>query len=62
MKILQSELDLARCATTLEDNTDMLADLYEIRGPHGMTPDANAIVTFNHRLAQRVRRKRIPVA
>jgi hypothetical protein len=62
MKILQSELDLASSAMTVADNTDMLADLYEILGPGGITLDTTAMVTFNHRLAQRVRRDRNPVA
>lgn len=55
MKILQSELDLANSPLTLGDNTDMLTDLYEILGPGGVNVDTAAMVTFNHRLAKRLR-------
>jgi hypothetical protein len=63
MKILQSELELADSRLTLADNTDMLADLYEILGPGGINVDTTAMVTFNHRLAKRIREGRSsPVA
>jgi len=58
MKILQSELELADSRLTLADNTDMLADLYEILGPGGVNMDTRAMVTFNHRLAERIRQGR----
>jgi hypothetical protein len=58
MKILQSELELADSRLTLADNTDMLADLYEILGPGGHNVDTRAMVTFNHRLADRIRQNR----
>jgi hypothetical protein len=58
MKILQSELELADSRLTLADNTDMLADLYEILGPGGHNVDTHAMVTFNHRLANRIRQSR----
>ena len=58
MKILQSELELADSPLTLADNTDMLADLYEILGPGGINVDTTAMVTFNHRLAKRIRKGR----
>lgn len=59
MKILQSELDLANSPLTLGDNTDMLTDLYEILGPGGVNVDTTAMVTFNHRLAKRLRQGRV---
>lgn len=59
MKILQSELDLANSPLTLGDNTDMLTDLYEILGPGGVHVDTTAMVTFNHRLAKRLRQGRV---
>jgi hypothetical protein len=62
MKILQSELELADSPLTLADNTDLLADLYEILGPGGINVDTTAMVTFNHRLAKRIRQGRNPVA
>jgi len=55
MKILQSELDLANSPLTLGDNTDLLADLYAILGPGGVSVDTSAMVTFNHLLAKRLR-------
>lgn len=58
MRILQSELELADSPLTLADNTDMLADLYEILGPGGINVDATAMLTFNHRLAKRIRDSR----
>ncbi len=61
MKILQSELELADSPLTLADNTDMLTDLYEILGPGGVNVDTTAMLTFNHRLAQRIRQGRNPV-
>jgi transcriptional regulator with XRE-family HTH domain len=58
MKILQSELELADSSLTLAENTDMLADLYEILGPGGVNMDTSSMVTFNRRLAQRIRQSR----
>jgi len=62
MKILQSELELADSHLTLADNTDMLADLYEMLGPGGLSVDTRAMVTFNHRLAERIRQSRSTTA
>jgi transcriptional regulator with XRE-family HTH domain len=58
LRILQSELDLAESRLTLADNADMLADLYEILGPGGNDVDAAAMVSFNQRLHERVKRGR----
>jgi transcriptional regulator with XRE-family HTH domain len=62
LRILQSELDLAESRLTLADNADMLADLYDILGPGGTDVDASAMVTFNQRLHERVKRGRQAVA
>src|ERR1700744_4705930 len=40
------------------DTPDMLADLYEILGPGGTDVDATAMVGFNQRLHERVKRGR----
>ncbi len=58
LRILQSELDLAESRLTLADNADMLADLYDILGPGGTDVDASAMVAFNQRLHERVKRGR----
>jgi transcriptional regulator with XRE-family HTH domain len=58
MQILQSELELADSRLTLAENTDMLADLYEILGPGGQHVDTGAMVVFNRRLAERIRQNR----
>jgi hypothetical protein len=55
LRILQSELDLAGSPLTLAENSDMLAELYEILGPGGNDVDAAAMVAFNHRLAERLK-------
>ncbi|GAB2571931.1 helix-turn-helix transcriptional regulator [Dyella jejuensis] len=55
LRILQSELDLADSRLTLAENADMLAELYDILGPGGNDVDATAMVTFNHRLAERLK-------
>ena len=57
LRILQSELDLADSRLTLAENADLLADLYDILGPNGDV-DAAAMVAFNHRLGDRLRRGR----
>ena len=57
VRILQSELDLAESRLSLAENTDMLAELYDILGPNGDV-DAAAMVAFNHRLGDRIRRNR----
>lgn len=62
LRILQSELDLAESRLTLADNADMLADLYEILGPGGTDVDATAMVSFNQRLHERVKRGRQALA
>ncbi|HTV83807.1 MAG TPA: helix-turn-helix transcriptional regulator [Dyella sp.] len=58
LRILQSELDLAGSPLTLAENSDMLAELYEILGPGGNDVDAAAMVAFNHRLAERLKSHR----
>ncbi|GLQ92957.1 helix-turn-helix domain-containing protein [Dyella acidisoli] len=55
LRILQSELDLADSHLTLAENSDMLAQLYNILGPGGNDVDAAAMVAFNHRLAERLK-------
>ncbi|RUL73584.1 helix-turn-helix domain-containing protein [Dyella choica] len=55
LRILQSELELADSQLTLAENADMLAELYDILGPGGNDVDATAMVTFNHRLAERLK-------
>lgn len=59
LRILQSELDLADSRLTLAENSDMLAELYEILGPGGNDVDASAMVAFNHRLAERLKGGRL---
>ncbi|OOG40155.1 helix-turn-helix transcriptional regulator [Rhodanobacter sp. C05] len=61
MRILQSELSLAGSQLSLSDNTDLLTQLYEILGPGGSHVDPLAMVTFNHRLAERIRQDRSAV-
>jgi len=58
LRILQSELDLAGGQLSLSENADMLADLYDILGPNGNGMDPSAMVAFNHRLSERVKRTR----
>ena len=58
VRILQSELDLAGSQLSLSDNTDLLTQLYEILAPGGSHVDPLAMVTFNHHLAERIRRER----
>jgi transcriptional regulator with XRE-family HTH domain len=58
MRILQSELSLAGSQLSLSDNTDLLTQLYEILTPGGSHVDPLAMVTFNHQLAERIRRER----
>jgi hypothetical protein len=55
LRILQSELDLADSHLTMAENSDMLAELYDILGPGGSDVDAAAMVAFNHRLAERLK-------
>jgi hypothetical protein len=55
LRILQSELDLADSRLTMAENSDMLAELYDILGPGGSDVDAAAMVAFNHRLAERLK-------
>ncbi|GLQ88936.1 helix-turn-helix domain-containing protein [Dyella flagellata] len=57
LRILQSELDLADSHLTLAENSDMLAELYNILGPGGNDVDATAMVAFNHRLAERLKNR-----
>ena len=58
MRILQSELSLAGSQLSLSENTDLLTQLYEILGPGGSHVDPLAMVTFNHRLTERIRQDR----
>ena len=58
MQILQSELELADSRLTLAENPDMLTELYEILGPGGTHVDTSAMMTFNRRLAERIRQNR----
>ncbi|HEY0287784.1 MAG TPA: helix-turn-helix transcriptional regulator [Pseudomonas sp.] len=55
MRILQSELSLSDSQLSLSENTDLLTQLYDILGPGGSHVDPLAMVTFNHRLAERLR-------
>jgi ribosome-binding protein aMBF1 (putative translation factor) len=56
MKILQSELALGGNQLSLTDSADLLAELYGILGPSGQGVDVSAMVAFNHRLAERIKR------
>ena len=58
MKILQSELELSESGLSLAESTDLLSELYELLGPKGTNMDTSAMVTFNHRLAERIRQSR----
>lgn len=58
VQILQSELNLADSKLSLSENTDLLTQLYEILGPGGSHVDPIAMVTFNHKLADRMRKER----
>ncbi len=55
LKILQSELELSQSALSLAQNADLLAELYGILGPRGQSIDTMAMLTFNRRLAERIR-------
>jgi transcriptional regulator with XRE-family HTH domain len=55
MRILQSELELSQSKLTLDQNADMLANLYAILGPGGTHVDTSAMLTFNRRLSERLR-------
>jgi len=57
VRILQSELNLANSQLALSDNTDLLTQLYEMLGPGGSHVDPLAMVTFNQKLAERVRKE-----
>ena len=58
VRILQSELSLANSQLSLSDNTDLLTQLYEMLGPGGSHVDPLAMVTFNQKLAERIRQDR----
>jgi hypothetical protein len=58
MKMLQSELELTDGKLTLVENTDMLTELYGILGPGGNQVDTLAMLTFNRRLAERIKQLR----
>ena len=59
MQILQSEFALADSPLNLGKHTDLLAELYEMLGPGGTVVNASAMLTFNHRLNERIRRERV---
>jgi transcriptional regulator with XRE-family HTH domain len=61
VRILQSELNLADSHLSLSENTDLLSQLYEMLGPGGSHVDPLAMVTFNHQLAERIRKERSTV-
>lgn len=56
MRILQSELELAGHTLALEDHSDLLARLYDALGPGGTRVDTDAMLAFNHALAERLGR------
>lgn len=56
MKMLQSELDLAGSQLAMTENADLLADLYAALGPGGINVDTSAMLSFNRRLSERIRR------
>jgi transcriptional regulator with XRE-family HTH domain len=58
VRILQSELSLANSQLALSDNTDLLTQLYEMLGPGGSHVDPLAMVTFNQKLGERIRKER----
>lgn len=58
MKILQSNLQLADSTLNVTDNTDLLAELYEVLGPGGISNDPESLVVFNQHLSERIRRTR----
>jgi transcriptional regulator with XRE-family HTH domain len=58
VRILQSELSLADGQLLLSENTDLLAQLYEMLGPGGSHVDSLAMVRFNQQLAKRVHKER----
>ncbi len=58
MQILQSELELSDSPLTLAENPDLLTELYEILGPGGTHVDTSAMMSFNRRLAERIRQSR----
>ena len=62
LRILQSELEIGQSQLSLADNADLLVELYGILGPAGKGVDASAIVAFNHRLAERIRRAHVAAA
>lgn len=59
MQILQSEFALADSPLNLGEHTDLLAELYEMLGPGGTVVNTSAMLTFNHRLNERIRRERV---
>lgn len=54
IQMLQSELDLARSSLSVPECTDLLTDLYDILAPGGVNVEADAMLAFNRRLAQRI--------
>ena len=58
VRILQSELSLADSRLSLSENTDLLSQLYEMLGPGGSHVDPLAMVSFNQKLAERIRKER----
>jgi hypothetical protein len=62
MKILQSNLQLADSRLSLADNTDLLAELYSVLGPGGVSDDPDSLVSFNQHLSDRIRKNRLTLA
>ena len=58
VQILQSELNLSDGKLLLSENSDLVAQLYEILGPHGSHVDALGMVMFNRSLSERIHKAR----
>lgn len=58
MNMLQSELALADSSISLNDNPQIISELYDVLGPGGKLVDTESMVRFNQRLAARIQRER----
>lgn len=58
LKILQSELALSNSSLSLDDNPQVVSELYDVLGPGGTMVDTEAMMRFNQRLAKRMHRER----
>jgi len=56
IRLLQSGLGLADHELPLAENSDLLSQLYGILGPGGTQMDPLAMVSFNQKLGERIRR------